>query len=612
MSTYSPHRAGRRRKDPLPLILGLICLLGIPAMGYFIWKNVFNPSPTTTVVQQSVAQPAPPKQPDPPPREKVAIGDPQRPDTAGDNRADDAIAGASYFAGISSISSGPPTNVSGAVDRIANQIHDALEVRKSLVVWLFDASASNEEQRGEVISRFETLYRSLADVTGDASADADGAPLVSAVAAYGSQVEFLTEEPTADTAALLTAAQNIETQPGQMENTFAALNATIEKYMAFGPRRGRAMTVVLVSDEAGEDQHFSDQVAATLKKYAIRLHVIGTSALFGAEESEAASLEGGGDGKPGAGVYVRRGPESRELEWIDLDYPGGAAYGNSNRPGNELSIGPYTLTRLCRESGGDYFALHQGMGAYSGSPMSGGGGGGDGGAGMYNDLLANNYWTAGGGSSLTAPTGGGMTYGSVSVDPNFIQKYQPRYMSEAEYQQLVKSNRAIAALIKAAQLPRAEVLGGGLVTTFSIGENEAALVNLLAGAQRPAARVKPGILLYYNTLRDGEADRAKLTDPRWQAGFDLALGRAMAAFARVEGYVTMVATRNAAKFENEGSTTWVLMPANELKVSSQLDRVSQKAQEYLRGVIENHPRTPWAQAAAKELSTPVGWTWEER
>lgn len=609
MSTYATTR--RRRKDPLPMIIGLVCLLGIPAMGYLIWKNVLNASPSTPVAQQNAARPAsPPPTQQPPAEAKIPIADPQRPSAASDDEDEEGIEGASYFAGLTG-GSGPPTSVSGAVDRVASQIHDALEVRKSLVVWLFDASASNEEQRSEVISRFETLYRSLADVTGAASADTDNAPLLSAVAAYGAQVEFLTEEPTADTTALLTAAQNVETQEGNVENTFASLRATIDKYMAFGPRRGRAMTVVLVSDEAGEDQQFSDEIIATLKKYAIRLHVIGASALFGVEESEAASLEGGGEGT--TGVFVRRGPESRELEWIDLDFPGGAAYGNTNRPGTELSIGPYSLTRLCRESGGEYFALRQGVGGYSGMPMSSAGGGGDGGAAMHAELLSNSYWTAtGAGASSLPAAGGGMSYGATSVDPNFIQRYQPRYMPEAEYRQLVESNRAVAALIKASQLPRAEVLGGGLATTFAITENEAAFVNLLAQAQRPAARVKPGILAYYDTLRVGEPDRAKITEPRWQAGFDLALGRAMAAFARVEGYVTMVATRNGAKFENEGSTTWVLVPADELKVSSQLDRLAQKSREYLQGVIEQHPGTPWAQAAGRELGTPVGWRWEER
>ncbi|MEM8913988.1 MAG: VWA domain-containing protein, partial [Planctomycetota bacterium] len=33
--------------------------------------------------------------------------------------------------------------------------------------------------------------------------------------------------------------------------------------------------------------------------------------------------------------------------------------------------------------------------------------------------------------------------------------------------------------------------------------------------------------------------------------------------------------------------------------------------EFLSGVIEAHPGTPWALLAKKELDVPIGWKWTE-
>ena len=42
-------------------------------------------------------------------------------------------------------------------------------------------------------------------------------------------------------------------------------------------------------------------------------------------------------------------------------------------------------------------------------------------------------------------------------------------------------------------------------------------------------------------LQQGEADREKETVMRWQAGYDLAMGRTLAAKVRTEGYNAMLA-----------------------------------------------------------------------
>ena len=63
----------------------------------------------------------------------------------------------------------------------------------------------------------------------------------------------------------------------------------------------------------------------------------------------------------------------------------------------------------------------------------------------------------------------------------------------------------------------------------------------LSNAQRDAAKLEPKIDALVAILRQGERDREKVTTPRWQAGFDLAIGRALAVKVRTEGYNAMLA-----------------------------------------------------------------------
>jgi hypothetical protein len=113
-------------------------------------------------------------------------------------------------------------------------------------------------------------------------------------------------------------------------------------------------------------------------------------------------------------------------------------------------------------------------------------------------------------------------------------------------------------------------------------------------------------------MRQGERDRDKVKSPRWQAGFDLAIGRALAVNVRTEGYNTMLAAaKQGLKFKREKSDTWELRPSNEVTASSALAKDAADATMYLERVIAEHPGTPWAVDAAKELKEALGWEWHE-
>jgi hypothetical protein len=165
-------------------------------------------------------------------------------------------------------------------------------------------------------------------------------------------------------------------------------------------------------------------------------------------------------------------------------------------------------------------------------------------------------------------------------------------------------------LVEAAQLPQVNVIR---LDTLSVdASDEVKKQQTLGNVQKPAAKLLPPIDKLLEVLKAGEADEPKLTEPRWKAGYDLAYGRAMAAKARCQGYDDMVATLKTQKFENEKSRTWILEPSDEPSGNSFDDKMAAKARDYLNRVIKEHPNTPWASAAERELSSPIGWKRSEQ
>ena len=198
-----------------------------------------------------------------------------------------------------------------------------------------------------------------------------------------------------------------------------------------------------------------------------------------------------------------------------------------------------------------------------------------------------------------------------SYDRSSLQKYAPDYISQAEYAVKIQENKALAALIRVSKLETIQVLNNP--TRDFMKRDEASFSRELSEAQLAAAQLEPALMQAYEILRLGESDRNKLTNLRWRAGYDLAMGRLLAARSRVEGYNAMLALMKRGKtFEKEMSTAWELVPSTETEVGSVIKKIGDRAVQYLEGVKAEHPGTPWARMAEMELQVPVGWQWQER
>ena len=197
-----------------------------------------------------------------------------------------------------------------------------------------------------------------------------------------------------------------------------------------------------------------------------------------------------------------------------------------------------------------------------------------------------------------------------------MRKYQPDYVSNRRYWEDVQKSPNRQALVEAANFTASGDLRSPRMRFEK--SNEADFVREVTEAQRNAALIEPPLNRLYEMLRAGESGRELEESLRWQAGYDLAMGRAIAAKLRAETYNGMLALiKTQKKFspavgDLPQNNTWLLKPADATETGSQHRKLIDKAKLYLERVVDKHPGTPWALLAQRELAIPIGWEWTER
>ena len=199
---------------------------------------------------------------------------------------------------------------------------------------------------------------------------------------------------------------------------------------------------------------------------------------------------------------------------------------------------------------------------------------------------------------------------AMFFDPRVMRNYRPEYVSAKEYYNLLKNNKACAALVEASRQSATTQMEN--VRRRFPRNDDAQFARDLSNAQRSAARLEPKIEELITILREGERDRDKVKTPRWQAGYDLAIGRALAVKVRTEGYNAMLANaKQGLKFKDPKDDTWDLRSTDSSIVNSALEKDAEDARKYLNRVVADHKGTPWAVDAERELREPLGWEWNE-
>lgn len=466
-----------------------------------------------------------------------------------------------------------------AVRKLGVAIKASVELSPTLVVWIVDRTPSAQKIVTQTTAAVKEYYESP-DVA-QWSLDETN-PLLTAVIAYDETAEFLLDPPTSDWRKVKTAWDGIQPSASGRENTFAAIQQALERYLTFRTEQRREVLIVVITDEAGDDPQLVDGLVETTRKNALPIYCIGSPAPWGqvyphATNPKAIDATKSDDSAP---VY---GPESLFSERVDVQgWSANYGYNYGERSNFDLidsGFGPFALERLCRASRGQFLAIRPDAG---GSAYS------------YRGTTSK-YW----------PTGEELRFADDAAS-----RYTPDYVSEVEYRKLLAENKVRQSLHDAAKLPKL-VVEEYPTLTFPKG-TEAQNARNITTAQQFAAKYTPGVDRLYNVLAPGEADRDKLTSPRWQAEYDLAMGRASALKARLDGYNSMLAALKRGKsFQNASSTTWNLEAADAFETESTIRKLAERAKLYLERVVKEHPGTPWAKIAENELKNPLGWTWKE-
>lgn len=463
---------------------------------------------------------------------------------------------------------------SGAVDRLAAEINGYLEQRsrKTVVFWLFDQSVSLAAQRKEIASRLERVF----DELGVAHGGPKSKRLLNMVVGYGKNVTPVTKEPTDDCQSVVEAIRSIEIDESGVENTFTAIGAAAEvgwRYRNATPRQN--VLIIAFTDEVGNDEERADQTTAYCQKLGIPVYVVGVPAPFGQRQVKMKFVEPDPDyDQSEQWAVVEQGPETLYPEVVRI------RSGRSANDAIDSGFGPFSLNKLCAATGGIYFAVHPNRNA----------------SGRVTDRQV-----AAMASQLRH-----------FFDTDAMQAYRPDYRTKAEIDGLLAGNRAKKALVEAAK--NSEINPMETPTMTFPRENDGELARLLGLAQRDAALLLVKVDRIYDTLEKGQPDRPKIEEKRWQAGYDLAMGRILALKVRTDAYNSMLGQAKAGmKFQKPDSDTWQLVPADDVSgVDSRTQKLATQAKEFLQRVVAEHPGTPWALLAAEELQTPIGYRWEER
>jgi len=448
-----------------------------------------------------------------------------------------------------------PGGTDGAIDRISQEIATSLRQRKTLVVWLMDESLSMEGRRETISKRIQGVYQQL----GALDVGAEEA-LRSGVIGYGSDVHVLQGEPTNDVAALVKAVESIENDKSGKEMVFTAVNTALKVFLPHQRKMRANMMVILVTDERGDDFHLLEETVRRCTKEGVRCYCVGNASVFGREKGYIRTKWEVDGETYEEDLPADMGPETIRAEGIQLPFWTTKARGLDRM---SSGYGPYTLSRLCAETGGVFF--------------------------IAEDSKGRNW------------------------DADIMRKYLPDYRPQRDYERELSTNQAKFALVAAGAK---ELFNSETVPIPQLrfqANNDNVLRQQITEAQKPLAILDYHLEKLATVLEAGEKDRSKLDSDRWRASWDLAMGRVLAMRVRAFGYNAMMAEMKSVPktFETPGNNQWELAPSEDVNGAATVRRLHKKAIEHLTRVIDEHPGTPWAFLASVELGDPLGWQWKE-
>jgi hypothetical protein len=447
--------------------------------------------------------------------------------------------------------------VEGAVDRIAIEIVRRLEQGRTLVVWAFDASGSLQAERQRLGKHIETVYTHINQLDESRLSDDNG--LLTMVVAFGHDHRSLFPKPTAERSEIIEAIDSVPLDETGIETTFTTVADIVHHWGRYKDAHNRAYRtmVIVVTDEKGDDEARLEDAIALAQKAKVPVYVLGSQAIFGRAEAYVDYV----DPKTKhvfRGVRVDQGSESVALEQIRLPF----WYGGPQYDIVEAGFGPYALSRLASATGGIYFVTR------------------------FNTRR-------------------------MGFDPARMREYKPDWVPRAQYEKQVARSPLRQAVLTAAQITQQRL--PGMPSLFFPSADGPEFKDSMSANQAVAERTAYTVDEAWGPINAVAKLRDRETSRRWQAHYDLIRGRLLAMKVRCYEYNWACARmkKDPPKFSNTKSNAWRLVPDQAIQYSEKAAVAGQDAQSLLHRVVEEHPATPWALLAQRELENPLGFKWVE-
>lgn len=448
-------------------------------------------------------------------------------------------------------------DVESAVDRIATEMARRLEKGRTLVVWAFDSSGSLQVERDQLSKYIERVYSQIKELDRGKHTDDEG--LLTMVVAFGEGRKAMLKSPTSDTAAIVNAIREVPLDTTGIESTFQTVGEIVGNWGNYRDSKGRYNTVVIVvTDEVGDDELLLEPAIARAQKAEIPVYVLGSSAMFGRVEGRMNYTD------PKTKEFfpnlpVRQGPESIALEQIRLPF----WYDGPQYDYLDAGFGPFALSRMAGATGGIYFITR---------------------------FSATN----------------------ISFDPNAMREYRPDWTTRQEYEKGIRNHPLRFAVLEAARISQESNLPGQPALTFPPIDGPE-FKDAMKDNQALVARTEYTVDEALRPITEVVKVRDRETSRRWQAHYDLIRGRLLTVKIRCKEYNWACAKmiKDAPKFTKPSSNAWRLVPDQEIHYSDKAKVAGDEAQLLLQRVVNEHPGTPWAVLAQRELKDPLGFKWIE-
>lgn len=447
--------------------------------------------------------------------------------------------------------------VEGAVDRVAMEILNRLERSKTLVVWAFDASRSLLVEREKLAKHIEQVYTHINQLDKDQIAVGDA--LLTMVVEFGEGRKAMLPAPTSDSSAIANAIRDVPDDTTGIETTFQTVASIVKNWGKFKDAKGQAYQtiVIVVTDEVGDDDQFLESAISTASAAKVPVYVLGSPAVFGKRDVKM-NFTDPKTKKTHYNLSVRQGPESVSLETIHLPF----WYSGDQYDNLDAGFGPYALSRLAGATGGIYFITRLGT-------------------------------------------------SRLSFDPNAMREYRPDWVSVDQYNKSLQKDPIRGAVYQAALITQQQLPGQpGL--TFPPADTPD-FKEAMERNQTTIARVEYTVNEALVPITQAAKLRDRETSRRWQAHFDLIRGRLLAMKIRCAEYQTACARmkKDPQKFKDPKSNAWRLVPTEEILSGDKVEKVARETRALLQRVVDDHPNTPWALLAKRELKDPFGFKWQE-